>query len=316
MDVKFTELVAEIIGAVRRLNRLERQQAGLRQFFAPPILSALGDDMDTDLLVPRECEVTVIFCDLRGFSHQAEIGAGDLIGLLDRVSKALGVMTHHILKQGGVTGDFQGDAALGFWGWPFASAEDAVNACRAALGIRSAFIEAQQTAGSPLSDFHMGIGIAQGRAVAGKIGTEDQVKVTVFGPVVNLASRLEGMTTQLRTPILLDATTAETVRNDMDRTEGRVRQLARVLPYGMETPVLVSELLPPESDWPELTDAHLQRFEEGVDHFIRGHWDEAYHCLHGMPADDRAQDFLAMLIVQHNRTAPADWDGVVRLSNK
>jgi adenylate cyclase len=315
-DVKFTELVAEIISTVQRLNKLEGQRAGFRQFFAPPILAALGDDPNTKLLEPRECDVTVLFCDLRGFSQQAEGAANDLIGLLDRVSRALGVMTDQILKHGGVTGDFQGDAALGFWGWPFASSEAPLNACRAALAIRAAFAETHGRHDHPLANFEMGIGIAHGRAVAGKIGTSEQVKVTVFGPVVNLANRLESMTKQLRVPILLDEATAEIVRKRLDVAEGRTRRLAKVLPYGMEKPVIVSELLPPASEAPELTDAHLKQYEEGVDLFIAGRWDEAYRCLHAMPAGDRAQDFLTMRIAQFSRVAPADWDGIVRLPSK
>lgn len=315
-DVKFTELVAEIIGAVVRAKRVERQKAGLRQFFAPPILAALGDELDTTLLEPSECEVTVMFCDLRGFSQQAESRAGDLIGLLERVSRALGVMTQHILDNGGVTGDFQGDAALGFWGWPFPSPDAAVNACRAALGIRAAFSKAAATQNHPLADFAMGIGIAHGRAVAGKIGTIEQVKVTVFGPVVNLASRLESMTKQLRVPIVLDEATAKIVQPRLPIEEGRLRKLARVLPYGMETAVDVSELLPPLSDSPELTDAHIESYREGVDHFIKGEWDEAYRCLHTMPPSDRAGDFLTQQIVLHNRTAPANWDGIIRMPSK
>lgn len=315
-DVKFTELVAEIIGAVVRAKRLERQKAGLRQFFAPPILAALGDELDTTLLEPSECDVTVMFCDLRGFSQRAETEAGDLIGLLERVSRALGVMTHHILENGGVTGDFQGDATLGFWGWPFPSPDAAVNACRAALGIRAAFAKAAQTKNHPLADFAMGIGIAHGRAVAGKIGTAEQVKVTVFGPVVNLGSRLESMTRQLRVPIVLDEATSRIVQPRLHNTEGRLRKLARVLPYGIETPVMVSELLPPIQDFPELTDAHIESYERGVDHFIAGNWDEAYRCLHAMPPSDRAQDFLMHQIVLHNRTAPENWDGIVRLPSK
>ncbi|WP_373649371.1 adenylate/guanylate cyclase domain-containing protein [Schlesneria sp. DSM 10557] len=315
-DVKFTELVAEIISSVIRARRLERQKAGLRQFFAPPILAALGDELDTTLLEPSECDVTVMFCDLRGFSQRLENEAGDLIGLLERVSRALGVMTHHILENGGVTGDFQGDAALGFWGWPFPSPDAAVHACRAALGIRAAFAKAAATRNHPLADFEMGIGIAHGRAVAGKIGTAEQVKVTVFGPVVNLASRLESMTKQLRVPILLDEGAAKMVRDRLKPTEGRLRRLAQILPYGMETPVTVSELLPPVSDFPELTDAHLESYEAGVAGFIAGNWDEAYRHLHAMPASDRAQDFLMQQIVLNNRTAPRNWDGIVRLPSK
>ena len=315
-DVKFTELVAEIISSVVRARRLERQKAGLRQFFAPPVLAALGDELDTTLLEPSECDVTVMFCDLRGFSQRAESEAGDLIGLLERVSRALGVMTQNILDFGGVTGDFQGDATLGFWGWPFPSPDAAVHACRAALGIRAAFAKAAATKNHPLADFAMGIGIAHGRAVAGKIGTSEQVKVTVFGPVVNLASRLEGMTKQLRVPIVLDEATANIVRPRLPASEGRLRKLARLLPYGMETPVVVSELLPSAADDPELTDAMVAEYELGVEHFIAGRWDQAYRCLHGMPASDRAQDFLMQQIVLQNRSAPPNWDGTIRLPSK
>lgn len=315
-DVRFTELVAEIVSSLRRLSSLERQQAGLRQFFAPPILEALGEDLDTALLEPRECEVAVLFCDLRGFSQRAESQEDNLPGLLNRVSQALGVMTEQILRFGGVTGDFQGDAALGFWGWPFESETASLDACRAALGIRAAFEAEASIEGSPLAGFEMGIGIAYGRAVAGKIGTAEQVKVTVFGPVVNLASRLESMTTQLRVPILIDEPTAGRVRAKLPSSEGRVRKLARVLPVGMERPVTVSELLPSATDFPLLSDEQIARYEEGVDHFIAGNWDAAWQCLHEMPAGDRAQDFLAMPIVQSSRQAPPDWDGVLRLARK
>lgn len=315
-DVKFTELVAEIISTVQRLNRFERQQSGYRQFFAPPILKLLGDNPNTEMLEPSQCEVTVLFCDLRGFSQRAEESADDLLGLLDRVSSALEVMTRHILEHEGVTGDFQGDAALGFWGWPFASGEAPLHACRAALAIREAFEKTREIENHPLANFQMGIGIAHGRAVAGKIGTNEQVKVTVFGPVVNLASRLENMTKQLRVPILLDEGTAEMARSRLAPDEGRVRRLAKVLPYGMETPLVVSELLPSAAEFPELSGEHVRQYETGVEHFIAGRWEDAYRCLHQMPAVDRAQDFLGMLIAQHNRVAPPDWDGVIRLPSK
>ena len=336
-DVKFTELVAEIVAAVRRVNVLERERAGFRQFFAPAVLSTLEDN--PDLLEPRETDVTALFCDLRGFSKTAEASAEDLLGLLNRVSSALEIMTEQILAHGGVTADFMGDAALGFWGWPISSPEAPLDACRAALGIREAFDKIRQDKSHPLANFSMGIGIAHGRAVAGKIGTRDQVKVSVFGPVVNLASRLEGMTKQLRVPIVMDDTTAELVRQRSARTQpggfddnkavgqrpdgsrpdgfpGRVRRLATVLPYGMEIPVSVSELVPPLEQCPELTDELLDLYDRGVDLFEKGEWEEAHRCFHKMPETDRAHDFPAIRIAQHNRVAPEDWDGIVRLGSK
>jgi adenylate cyclase len=268
------------------------------------------------LLAPREADVTILFCDLRGFSKQAEGSRHDLLGLLDRVSQAMGIVTRHILAHGGGIGDFLGDAAMGFWGWPVASTHGPLDACRAALSIRSEFKSLNQQSNHPLANFQMGIGIAHGRAVAGKIGTAELMKVTVFGPVVNLASRLESMTRQLRVPILLDETVAKDVRQHMPTSEARIRHLAKVLPFGMETPLLVSELVPPYSEFPELTDGHLATYERAVQHFIAGRWEPAYQELHQLPAADQAQDFLALQIAQHNRQAPANWDGMIRLPSK
>jgi adenylate cyclase len=315
-DIKFTEFIADIVGSLQRQRRLERQQSGLRQFFSPPILEALGRDLDTSLLEPRECDVTVLFCDLRGFSHRAEEESDNLTGLLERVSLALEVMTSQILRFGGVTGDFQGDAALGFWGWPISSDESPLNACRAALAIREEFSKAQADPENPLKDFETSIGIAHGRAVAGKIGTREQVKVTVFGPVVNLASRLESMTRELHVSVLIDEFLDQQIRQKMSPTEGRVRRLLQVLPYGMDRPLLVSELVPAEHRSPLLTDQHLADFEKGVTSFIAGQWGDAWKYLHRMPAEDRAQDYLSMLITQHDRKSPADWDGIVRMKKK
>jgi len=315
-DIKFTEFIADIVGSLQRQRRLERQQSGLRQFFSPPILEALGQDLDTSMLEPRECDVTVLFCDLRGFSHRAEEEADNLTKLLECVSLALEVMTSQILRFGGVTGDFQGDAALGFWGWPIASEEAPLNACRAALAIREEFRKAQADPNHPLKDFETSIGISHGRAVAGKIGTREQVKVTVFGPVVNLASRLESMTRELHVSVLIDEFLDKQIREKLPKDEGRVRRLLQVLPYGMERTLLVSELVPPESRCPSLTEQHLADFEKGVALFIAGQWSEAWKFLHRMPAEDRAQDYLSMLITQHDRKSPTDWDGIVRMKKK
>jgi adenylate cyclase len=60
----------------------------------------------------------------------------------------------------------------------------------------------------------------------------------------------------------------------------------------------------------------LRQYEEGVDHFIAGRWEDAYRCFHDIPASDRAQDFLNLRIAQHNRVAPPDWDGVIHLPSK
>ena len=212
---------------------------------------------------------------------------------------------------------------MGFWGWPLVQDDTIARACGAALAIRAEFEHAAQPSGdlsaatgNPLASFHAGIGIATGRAVAGKIGTEDHAKVTVFGPVVNLASRLEGMTKILRAPILLDRATAEAVRRHVPRDTARVRRLAVVRPYGLDAAIEVSELLPPQSQYPLLTDEHLAYCDRAVEALVAGRWSEAFELLHRTPPEDRATDFLTVFIAQHNRTPPHGWDGVIPLAGK
>lgn len=320
-DVRFAQLVAAVISSSQRMNRLEGQLSVLRRFLSPPILTALEEtgqhqELNIDLLKPRECDVTVLFCDLRGFSQRAEGSADNLTALLDRVSAALEVISREILDHGGVTGDFLGDAVLGFWGWPFHSDDSPLKACRAALSIRREFARINRDPEHPLQDFQMGIGMAHGRAVAGQIGTTGRMAVTVFGPVVNLASRLEGMTKKLRVPIVMDEVTMRLARAGLAPAEGRIRSLGKVLPYGMATPLMVSELLPPAGEWSELSDAQIAMYEQGVEAFTQGKWEEAYRQLHGMPSSDQAQDFLLALIAQNNRRSPSNWRGVIELPSK
>jgi adenylate cyclase len=315
-DLKIAELTASALRTAREGRRLERRNSTLSQFLSPVVLEALADEDPEHALAARECEVSVLFCDLRGFSRESEKSKDDLLGLLERVSNALGVTTRHILEQGGVVGDFHGDAVMGFWGWPLATETAVENACQAALAIRDEFDMAAKQEGHALAGFRMGIGIATGRAVAGKIGTADQVKVSVFGPVVNLASRLEGMTKILRAPILLDQQTAEVIRKSISPDVARCRRLANVRPYGLETSLEVTELLPPSSADATLADEHIRDYEAALDKVVAGEWDEAFNLLHSVPATDRAKDFLTVFIAQHNRTPPPNWDGVIPLTRK
>lgn len=288
--------------------------ATLALFFSPVVLRALRAADPEAVLRPREADLTVLFCDLRGFSREAERHA--LMPFLERVSRALGFMTRSIIREEGVIGDFHGDAAMGFWGWPFAQPDRASRVCRTALGIHALFEAAGQQPGDAGCPFRAGIGIASGRAVAGTIGTADQVKVTAFGPVVNLASRLEGMTKLLHAPILLDEATAQAVRAQVPATVARVRRLAVVRPCGLDTPLTVSELLPPAGPGCPLTDADLVQYEAALAAFVQGDWTTAAALLGDLPGYDHARDFLTATIARHGGSAPPQWDGVVALASK
>jgi adenylate cyclase len=164
--------------------------------------------------------------------------------------------------------------------------------------------------------FRVGIGIASGRAVAGKIGTVDQVKVTVFGPVVNLASRLETMTRQLRAAILIDPPTAAVIQASVSPQIARVRRLARVRPVGLSQPLDLFELLPPAGTAGVLTDANLAAYSAALEAFESRDWPRALQLLHQVPPEDEAKDFLTLFIARHNRVPPEGWDGVIPLEAK
>ena len=315
-DVRFAELIAQTTVAIRRVRSLEKRSAGLSQFFSPAVMEALhGPDAD-ELLKPTQQDITVLFCDIRGFSRQAEEVKDDLELLLRRTSEALGLMTREILARDGVVADFQGDAALAFWGWPLAAADGPLSACRAALAIARKLEEARDVKDHPLAGFRVGIGIAHGRAIAGKIGAPEQAKVGVLGPVVNLGSRLEAMTKQLGVPILIDEATAVFVRKKLPAAAGRSRRMGRVLPYGLQTPLVVSHLLPPAGEDPRITDEGIAHFEAAVDAVAAGQWAKALELLENVPGPDRAKDFLTVFIAQNNYEPPADWDGTIELPRK
>ncbi|MEM1304156.1 MAG: adenylate/guanylate cyclase domain-containing protein, partial [Planctomycetota bacterium] len=246
-ELRLAEMMARFVGAVRRVRSLEHQQNAMRQFFSPAVVETLAGAEASEALEPRLGPVSVLFCDVRGFSRRVESSQDNLRALLDQVSMALSVMSQAILKYEGVIADFQGDAALGFWGWPSASPDAALLACRAALLIHNTFHEANQSQASPapmqaLRGYRVGIGLGHGPAIAGRIGSREQIKVGVFGPVVNLTSRLEELTKFLGVPILLDGETARAIQGALGPEEGQLRRVPKLRPRGIDATVDVFAL--------------------------------------------------------------------------
>ena len=315
-DLRFAELISEFIGSIRHVRLLSKQQAGLSQFFSPTVLEALRQSDFEQQLEPQENDITVLFCDVRGFSKKSEQAQHGLRELLDRVSDALGVMTCGIIKYDGVIADFQGDAALGFWGWPAPHEDDRLSACRAALHIHQEFQRALHDSRHTLAGFQVGIGVAHGRAIAGKIGTKEQIKVGAFGPTVNLGARLEGLTKSLGASILIDEATAEFVRQELPPAEGRLRRVGRFRPAGMTTELMLSQLLPPADLQPSVTDEDIKNYETAWDLFAAGIWREALDQLNRLPAQDTVKDYLVLYITQHNCKPPPNWNGVIVMQSK
>ena len=315
-DLRFTQLVAQLIGSIRTVRSLQDQKSQLSAFFSPKVVENLTKKGGAgDILAPSERDITVLFCDVRGFSRKSEQLKDDLHKLLNCVKAALGAMTGGILAYDGSIADFQGDAALGFWGWPTPLPDGPMAACRAAFSILQAFDLPLGEQGL-LEGFTCGVGIAHGRAIAGQIGTSQQAKIGVFGPIVNQGSRIEGLTRQFGVGICIDEQTANFVRRLMPPEEGRCRRLARLRPKGMDTTLLVHELLPPEVEGCAVTDTSMLNYEAALDMVIAGRWAEAIERLNAVPDEDGPKQFLLKHMAKFDNTPPDGWDGAFSLDSK
>ena len=310
-DLRLAELMARFIGAVRHVRVLEHHQTEMRQFFSPAVVETLVSDEGAAALEPRQGPVSVLFCDVRGFSKMVEASSHDLHALLARVREALSVMTRNILKHEGVIADFQGDAALGFWGWPSPSEDAPLLASRAALAIHHAFAAAQCDVRHPLYGFEVGIGVSHGEAIAGRIGSDEQIKVGVFGPVVNLASRLQDLTKQVGAPILVDAATAEAIAAALPAGEASCRRVMRLRPAGIDTPVDVYALAPGGEQ--RLNLAQRRAYDQAADAVATGDWRRASRLLERLPADDGPANFLRRAICQAPAGRPVAWGGALSM---
>jgi adenylate cyclase len=194
---------------------------------------------------------------------------------------------------------------MGFWGWPFAGEGQVEQAARAALAIRREFQQFARRQDHPLANFSCGIGLAHGPAIAGRLGTLDQFKVGVFGPVVNLASRLESLTKTFGVPILVDEATAQ----QLPSAKIRLRRLARIQPYGMTRTVLLHELMP-RYEPGCLSDRDQADYEAALDHFQEGRWQDAKKLLEMLRGDGPSQYLLRHIAEQGGRP-PSNWKGVI-----
>src|SRR5262249_50774831 len=144
-NLRFARLTADIFGALRQVHDLQRRQAVVMRFLSPRVVRVLLTETMRpieDVIEARPTDVTVLFRDRRGSCRIVEEGSGDLQRLWETVSEALAIMTDAIIQFDGVIGDFQGDAAMGFWGWPLSADDQVEQAVRAALTIRKHFAHA------------------------------------------------------------------------------------------------------------------------------------------------------------------------------
>jgi adenylate cyclase len=255
--------------------------------------------------------VTVLFSDLIGFTTLSE--KADPEALVAQLNEHLSRMTSVIFSNGGTLDKFIGDAIMAVWGnvRSLGTAQDAKNAARAALAMRQELAQLNQKWRSEgRMGLGMGIGINQGEVIVGNIGSQERMDPTVIGDAVNLASRLEGLTRIYGVDILVGASAAELVREEV-----YLRSVARVQVKGKTKPVDVFTFIGSRNEDvdPELL-KWLESYEEGFEKFRARDFTQAKilfsRFLEFYPDDLLAKMYLSRSL-EYERTPPDQaWEAV------
>ena len=196
-----------------RENRLKLQiKKQFEHYLAPemvkklqknPALLKLGGDLRI---------LTFLFSDIRGFTPISEKYKSNPQGLTELINKFLTPMTDIILKNGGTVDKYMGDCIMAFWNAPLDCPNHQEKAIISAREMKRKLrkMNIKEEFGTELK---IGIGINTGEAVVGNMGSEQRFDYSVLGDAVNLASRLEGISKNYDTTIIIGEDTYKSVKD-------------------------------------------------------------------------------------------------------
>jgi adenylate cyclase len=300
-----------LVGAVTVNYATEGRQKkflknAFRHYLGAEVIEQILADPSRLTLGGEKRELTIFFSDIEKFSSFSErLDPPTLTALLNDY---LSDMSRIIQEEGGYLDKYIGDAIVAFWNAPLDQADHAERACRAAVRCGRKLAERR-----PEFEKRTGavvkarIGMNTGAVAVGNMGSYERFNYTILGDAANLASRLEGANKAFGTYAMVSETTWEA-------TGGRFvgRELGRLRVVGRKAPVRVYELagLPGEP-----RPAHFQPFEEALGHFYAGRFAEAGAAF-GQLGDDPASRAYAAQCRELQLHPPAEWDGVLSLTEK
>jgi len=199
-------LFGAMLAYLREKRTREQAVRLFSRFLNPDVVRQIVDQGETiESLSGKTRQISILFSDIRGFTTLSETRPPqEIVALLNRYfSRQVGVVFRH----GGTLDKFIGDCIMAFWGAPLEDPRHAEHAVAAALEMEQVLLAFQKELGEAGRDFDVGIGIHTGPAVVGFIGAEQKLDYTAIGDSVNLASRIEGLTKDARSRILVSRET-------------------------------------------------------------------------------------------------------------
>jgi adenylate cyclase len=202
----------------RSLREKEMIKRAFTRYVAREVVEEILKDPEHMALTGERREVTVLFCDIRGFTPLSERLSPEAVVQL--LNEFYTLMIETTFRHDGTLDKFLGDAVMSIFGAPIPHVDHAGRAIRTALDMQAGVARLNETrarAGKP--PIGVGVGVSVGEVVAGTVGTEERMEYTVVGDSVNLAQRLEGLARPGQVLI-------------SQRTYDRVRDLVTVRPLG------------------------------------------------------------------------------------
>lgn len=285
LEAQLVQLLAGSVGATLARSTANQSRATFEQFFTRELSEQLA--LRPDLLDGHDADVSILFCDIRGFSRISErLGPA---ATMDWIGDVMGELSERVLAHSGVLVDYIGDELIAMWGAPVDQPNHATLAARAAIDMLAAVPRINERWAVTLGEsMDLGIGINSGVARVGNTGSRHKFKYGPLGNTVNVASRVQGATKYVRSRILV--TDATRSRMGADFASRRVCQVRVV---NIAEPVVLHELgRTDDAGWGDLQRA----YEGALAAFENRDFHEAAHLLGGL-LQTRPDDGPSLLLL-------------------
>ena len=284
------------LARVKEKEKAIAEKVKFAQFFTPKLAAQL--ESQPDLLTGRDAAVSVLFCDIVGFSSVAEkVGTAMT---MEWISDVLTELSSKVVETEGVLVDYVGDELMAMWGAPTAQEDHAERACRAA----KAMLDAQETInerwfGRIHTKTTYSIGVNSGNARVGNTGSTMKFKYGPLGNVVNLASRVRGTTKFFKVDAIITGDTRDELQKGF-----LTRRLCSVRVINIDKPVELHELNP--GDDPRRREL-FDRYDEGLAAFESGQFANATRIL-GQLVNDHPKDGPSLVLLSRSVDAMVNPD--------
>jgi adenylate cyclase len=212
----------------------KRRVRGIFELFISPEMVGQLIDQGVEAMRGKRAELTILFSDIRGFTTMSEKMTPEQ--LVNVLNEYLGAMTDVIHRHGGTVDKYEGDLVMAFFGAPLWYPDHAERAVRCSIDMRIELDRLRhkwEAEGKP-SKLEMGIGLNTAEVFVGLVGSGRRVNYTVMGDGVNLASRVQDLTKDLKWPLLVTEFTYEKVKDQFDIEFGEAKLVkGKTVPVGM-----------------------------------------------------------------------------------